>query len=639
MFINISEIVDSMAHESQERSGGRTAWESRRRFLQALGAGTVVGVAGCAGDGDDGGDGSGDGDGGAAIDDSLTFAGGGPKVQFNPFNASNYHDGQVLYDPFARYNPVDDKFHAILADDWSVEGTSASLTIPEGRTWSDGSEITADDVATRFKIGKHMGETVWDFTESVSKAGDYSVEFTLDGEPNKFLFLFNMLETRMSTPKEIYGDYLQAIEEAGSEDEKNNAISELTKFNLEDPLASGPFKWDRKEGQQFYYKRRESGAYPNIEEINWTTFDFKGGGSGTEENEALASGKVDGTMGIFIPPKVADSLPDGMRLIPRNMFTGMAVYISWDHEVWGGVDGWRARKALALAANIKQTAEASNLHGGDEYPQVRPLDHWIDGDSYPNTGLDPTTMWEYIEPVKDKYEHYLTNSKDTDKAAELMKAAGFSKQDGTWVKENGEPLKVVYKDAAQAQDRVPMGESFLSQWKDFGIEGEHVVEEGSTFWGKSIPEGDFMMATENWNPTSVPHPYFTFFTEFNDPARQQSMNYPDWSQGIEVPWPVGNVGGWDETKTVKPNEMVSKLGEAQPGSEEETRLVRELAWIWNQTALCLMNCTGHWPWVLSDDEWDIPDKDHKAWKMPNHPLPFITRPQLEEFPAIKAKTQ
>jgi len=627
-----------MARDSHVRSGVAMS-ESRRRFLQALGAGSVIGVAGCGGGSDGGEDGDGDGSGdGTPIDDSLTFAGGGPNVQFNPFNVQNYQDGNILYDPFARYNQVDDRFHAILAEDWSVDGTTALLTIPEGRTWSDGSEITADDVITRFRIGKHVGETVWDFTESVSKSGDYSVEFSLTGEPNSFLFLFNMLEIRMSTPEKIYGEYLQAIEDAGTEDERNDAINELTNFNLTDPIGSGPFNWVEKSGQEFIYERRGPGEYPNIEEINWTTFNFRGGDSGTEENEALASGQVDGTMGIFIPPDVANSLPDGMRLIPRNLFTGMAVYVSWDHEVVGGVDGWRVRKALALAADIGQTASASNLQGGDEYPQIRPLDRWIDGNSYPNTGLDPTTMWEYIEPIKDQYEYYLTDSKDTDRAAQLMREAGLSRQDGTWVKEDGEPLTVVYKNAAQAQDRVPMGESFLAQWEEFGVQGEHVIEEGSTFWGKSVPEGDFMLATENWNPNNVPHPYFTFFTEFNDPARQRSMNYPDWSEGIEVPWPVGNIGGWDETRTVRPNEMVSQLGKTQPGTEEETRLVRELAWVWNQTCLCIMNCTGHWPWILSDDDWEIPGEDHKVWDMPNHPLPFVTRPQIEEFPVITAKT-
>lgn len=86
----------------------------------------------------------------------------GPNVPgFNPFsNTDNVYQQGVtsfVYEPLLMYNLVNpSKIYPWLASSyaWSAGGKKLTFTIPAGRKWSDGTRMTAADVAFTFKLIK-----------------------------------------------------------------------------------------------------------------------------------------------------------------------------------------------------------------------------------------------------------------------------------------------------------------------------------------------------------------------------------------------------------------------------------------------------------------------------------------------------
>lgn len=146
----------------------------RRKFVGGTAAGLGLGLAGCVGgDGDgDGGDGGGGEDGGDGGTDTETGTGtpespqeGGRPVfgmttdlqSFNLFATGNESGLAVLnriYDSLIITNPETERFTPWILQDWEINidnfGTDSPAvtgTVIEGHTFSDGTELTAGDVA------------------------------------------------------------------------------------------------------------------------------------------------------------------------------------------------------------------------------------------------------------------------------------------------------------------------------------------------------------------------------------------------------------------------------------------------------------------------------------------------------------
>ncbi len=137
---------------------------SRRSFLKATGgAAAAATVAGCTGDGDDGGDGDG-GDGGSGgvewypvPEPSEGDTGGTLQLinstitTFDPIQNTDTAGGVVirqLFEGLTKYPNGEPKTENSLASDISVseDFTTYTVTLKDGVTYHDGSELTASDV-------------------------------------------------------------------------------------------------------------------------------------------------------------------------------------------------------------------------------------------------------------------------------------------------------------------------------------------------------------------------------------------------------------------------------------------------------------------------------------------------------------
>lgn len=106
---------------------------------------TVALLAGCGG-GDAQSSGSGEPVDGGTFTMALSADPGTLDPQASAGTA-NFTLGQFSYDRLLSVNPDSGEIQPELASDWKLEGKQVSLTLNEGITCSDGSPLTATDVA------------------------------------------------------------------------------------------------------------------------------------------------------------------------------------------------------------------------------------------------------------------------------------------------------------------------------------------------------------------------------------------------------------------------------------------------------------------------------------------------------------
>ncbi|MBP3924986.1 ABC transporter substrate-binding protein [bacterium] len=168
--------------------------------------------------------------------------GEGPKT-FNPFNSKDNISSQmseIMYDGLVTTHPVTGEVIPKLAKSYSIKGNDYIVNLRHGIKWSDGKQITADDVVFTWQniIFDGFGNTstrdsmvIDGKLPTVSKIDDYTVKFTT---PKPFAPFLRMLATPIA-PKHIFEPAVK----------KGKAYFETflsTNAKTDEFVISGPFK-------------------------------------------------------------------------------------------------------------------------------------------------------------------------------------------------------------------------------------------------------------------------------------------------------------------------------------------------------------------------------------------------------------
>jgi peptide/nickel transport system substrate-binding protein len=267
-----------MASDDRPSSTGR---DGRRRFLQALGAGTVVGVAGCTGNEqqtttESGGDGSGgdtetesdsgDGSGGDTETESSDDGGDSEgktfvKAKNQPLTHLDPHainDGTMIeldavYDQLLDYADGDPTtIRPMLATDWEPQngGEQWVLTLREGVEFEDGTPFDAYAAKRSLMRAKQLeaGQSKpYDWFTGVEETGDYEITINCDGSFGPAPAALTFITVSMLNPTVM--DEHWDEENYGHEYWKNN-VHGTGAFNLDN--------WDK--GNEFT---------ASLDEDNW----------------------------------------------------------------------------------------------------------------------------------------------------------------------------------------------------------------------------------------------------------------------------------------------------------------------------------------------------------------------------------
>ncbi|MCW2805900.1 MAG: putative transporter substrate-binding protein [Propionibacteriaceae bacterium] len=350
-----------------------TTWaSSRRRFLALAGlaaGGAIVGVgaAGCgtAQTGSSSGSEGGKGRPGAS-GDTLFVAGfqWGPPTNFNPVGPSPQWptaggQSQLIYESLLRFNMLDGSLAPGLGKELQETDTTMTVPLQDGTKWSDGTDLTADDVVYTFQIAKEASlsySNVWEYVDSIEATDPRTVQFTLKKSPYNPGTVRNAIANTLIIPKAIWSKI---------------PVDKLTAETNLQPIGSGPFLMDKADQTQVNLKRHDDywgkAVYgtPAMTTINHPIFK-----SNNDGDLKLESGEIDAS----------------------QQFTAQ-IWKMWEDKQ-KPVGTWLKEKPYYLPGNLPLLIFNINKKGLDNVKVRRAIAHAI---NYPN--IATTAMSDYSEPA------------------------------------------------------------------------------------------------------------------------------------------------------------------------------------------------------------------------------------------------
>lgn len=380
----------------------------------------------------------------------------------------------------------------------TIEKTPSELTVSIGEdaTWSDGHRITGKDIATPV-FDVHLHRFFRPFYASDRKdepsfifgafddfeIGDRSVTYrSSEGFFENFwlsnaaTWLGGWFLRAVPTHIEPYARFADALIEtvrgaqqgefnpweskpweknsaptsSGLKNEYLNDATYAVKFSkAENVLSTGA--WDLAEfrGSEAFVFRKNT-HHRNAELIDFDTVLFEYTPSARRKQASLQADRLDYAAGVM-PRSVVDSLPASMSqlLVPGGWLTGNELGVNFDHPALGTR---RVRTAIMYA--LDHSAIAANIHPSTAKPVTTP-------------GGD---CWDATEYVSQAWidENLITYATDREKAGQLMRDAGYTRDGGSWwVDADGEPITVTLGTASSTPKWEP---TVASQLNEFGIE-------------------------------------------------------------------------------------------------------------------------------------------------------------------------
>jgi len=488
----------------------------------------------------------------------------GAVVAWNPYSSNNNNALTQAQQDNARvtmfetpylYNMLDGKQYPLLADGdykWDAGMTAITFKLKKAAHWSDGTPVTADDVAytwaTHVKYNTQFGAANKDYIDTITASDPQTVvvkaKLGADGKSVNPL----LVQAYLSTNYVVQKAWTQTLEKR-----VGNDATKLMADPAEDVVYSGPYgKFFADESKVVlvrddkYWGQDASmwGKLPAPKYLAHTIFKDNAAGS-----VALAKGEVDvsqqfnsniQTLWLNYGLPVSTYLPDAPYGIGASLPTAFFNLKSY------GLDQIAVRKAIAIAVDYPTIIANAMTNQSATFDQV------------PRSLMNPTAGEQALydhDAVKDL--QWAGN--DIEGAKKLLDAAGIKDTDGDgWREYKGKKLSYVAT--------CPNG------WSDWQAAIEVVAAAGKKI-GIDI--------TTNYPEWSV---YQTVVTKSDSPLPEKYDIFMMWSDGAgpTQPWGrirhllssefVGTANNWNGNWGQYSNPEVDKLIKAIPTLTDAAKL-------------------------------------------------------------------
>ena len=587
--------------QNHEKSDDYRTVIGRRRLLTAAGVSGVAALAGCSSTGSSGSDGestTGTGEGGTETTTDTdsevydrTFRNGflnNPvDLNVNSFNSQNFAPiaGRLLHDRYVAYSFATDEFQPVALEELTFDGTTVTMRLRDDLTWDDGSDVTSRDVETQLELLKKTEGEIWGYLDGYSVVDERTVELELAEATNPKIIKFTLNNMRVDTPHSVFEEYL------------DQPASEVQTFQWEeDILASGPWSHVNKDRQGWEFERNE--RFYAADNINFESFllDVYGGNSALQQ-ALVSGGSIDGVTSLFVPPQVVDGLAD--NVVENRMPSKWGYGIIFNHA---DPDFGKRKVRQAVANLLNRQRIVDNGGRRTKFPAPVPC------------GIAPKNQESWLGDTMDQFDTYGVDESRTEKAAQLLEEAGYTKQNGTWQDESGNALGGEFPSPAGWTDWTTMTQTVVSQLNEFGFDFQ-ISTKPSNDWFGQYSNSNFKMGSFYWLPGGArsAFPYF--------PLRYQLLNtHVGGGHGYEADteYTLPAMEGSGEM-TINPLQEVNRVSQ-MADNDEATPIVRRCAWH-NHIDLPMLSIVGTngQQWFTSD-EWNLPAEDDPSLKVPRPPM-------------------
>jgi len=505
----------------------------------------------------------------------------------NPHQTQNTSEPatQLVFDRYAAYSFESDEFIMSALENWEFDGQTVTLTFRDDLTWSNGDDWTTDDLDVQLKLAEKTGNSLFGYIDGYEIVDEKTAELTLTGATNPQIIKFELTNFRIDVKKDTHEQFV------------DKEAAEFLQWAWEDPVASGPFKFDNKGRQAIELKRNEE--FYNAENVNFETHLLKAYGGNNAQHQALLTGEqVDAAISLFTPPETADQFADNVKEVRLPAKWGYGMVFNHDDEHFG-----QRAVRQAVAHVVDRQALVDNAGPRTKTPAPIPC------------GIASGDQENWLGDWYDKFEDYGPESSQTDKAAAILEDAGFSKQNGTWTDGDGNAVEAEYLTPAGWTDWVTQTQTAVSQLNDFGFDITISTIPTNDLFGR-YSEGNFKLGAFYWLPGGArsAFPYFPLQYQLKGTDIGGGHNYESKAKSEQtIPGPDGG------EMTLTPLDTAEKIAQ-QSSDEDAMPYARKAAWH-NHIELPFLSLVTKFDqsWV-TDDTWSMPAEDGSSHgvKWPQH---------------------
>lgn len=262
---------------------------------------------------------------------------------------------------------------------------------------------------------------------------------------------------------------------------------EFYAFNPEWYVATGPFKMERFSTTQILLTKNQD--YWNADEIGFDSIKLYSFSDTNQVYSLLANGTVDYWDGYIVPNTLEGIMDSNPNIVNLKMYDPgtYGIMFNLENEHFSDI---RVRQAFNYIFDRDEITEITNPFATASY--------------FPTIGMAPTEARMYMS--EEGYQGLPKYSFDKEKAAELLKEAGWTRSaNGIW-SAGGQPVKFTIG-APSALISTTAMQAAVSQLQEFGIEVEMVVS--SNYLGEAQAENSKFDMTLDFNDLNMSFSYPT----------------------------------------------------------------------------------------------------------------------------------
>ena len=389
--------------------------------------------------------------------------------------AKDVDAGAITLDPLAKYDPDGNLAPALAAEIPTLENggfsrdlTSITWKLKEGLKWSDGSDVSAEDVVFtwRYCVNEETGctsESSFDGIASVEALDSLTVKITFEASTPYPYQAF----VGAGAPIISRAQFADCIGAAATTCEAQNTA----------PLGTGPYRIiDFKANEQAVYERNPfyRGPSPYFDRVL-----LKGGGDAISAARAVMErGEADYAWNIQVEPEVLAGLEEAGLATVVVAFTSLVERIVVN----------QTNPAPALGDNRSEYLEGQNPHPFLSFKPIRSamslaIDRSRIAEDFYGFAGEPTCNLITGPPNYASTANDGCLPQDIDGANRLLDDNNVLDTDGDGIREyNGAPLRITYQTSTNAirQDTQSLVRDW---WRQIGIETELIHHDASVFFG------------------------------------------------------------------------------------------------------------------------------------------------------------
>jgi peptide/nickel transport system substrate-binding protein len=370
---------------------------------------------------------------------------------FNPYIQSSAATllgaTSLIYEPLLQTNAIKPgQYYNWLATGytWSNGGKSITFTIRPGVKWSDGSPMSAADVAFTFNMLKKYPDvnTTGLAVKTVSSSGN---QVTLNFATPQYANLQNIAGQTYIVPQAVW-----------------SKVGDPGKYADPNPVGTGPYTVSQFSSQGITLKANQGywGGKPAVGTVQFPTY--------ASANTALSALQTDQLhwAGNFIP---------GVQQVFVNGHS--------NHHVW-----FTPIQTNSLMPNLTKFPTNQQAEGGIEPPVSNA------------SGLTLPIFQQFLHPSVASMT--LNAHSDIDGAKQVLQQAGYVMgSDGLFRTKSGQKLTIDITNPSSFTDYAT-GDQMIAGWlRKAGIDARFVGQ-SVTAWSSDIASGNFQL-TSHWSQTSV----------------------------------------------------------------------------------------------------------------------------------------